>query len=114
VWATRTFPARLLGLEDRGHLGPGARADVALFDWPSGSEDRWPSQVKRCRILIKAGTVVVENFQLIRPDVPKIAWYRRTGAEPTALVDELCQYRSLRPENLWVSADAKAAALREI
>jgi formylmethanofuran dehydrogenase subunit A len=28
---TRAAPARLLGLADRGHLGPGARADVAVY-----------------------------------------------------------------------------------
>ncbi len=28
---TRAAPARLLGLKDRGHLGPGARADVAIY-----------------------------------------------------------------------------------
>jgi hypothetical protein len=108
LWATRTLPARLLGLADRGSLSPGARADVALFDWPEGAAERWPGQVSRCRTLIKAGTVVVENFQVVRPHVTKIAWYRRTGAESTALVDELCQYRSFRPENLWAPADLES------
>ena len=28
---TRAAPARLLGLADRGHLGAGARADVAVY-----------------------------------------------------------------------------------
>ena len=28
---TRAAPAKLLGLTDRGHLGVGARADVALY-----------------------------------------------------------------------------------
>jgi formylmethanofuran dehydrogenase subunit A len=28
---TRAAPAKLLGLPDRGHLGAGARADVALY-----------------------------------------------------------------------------------
>jgi hypothetical protein len=108
LWATRTLPARLLGLEDRGSLAPGARADVALFDWPEGAAERWTGQIRRCRTLIKAGTVVVENFQMVRPHVTKIAWYRRTGAESTALVDELCRYRSFRPENLWAPADLEA------
>ena len=115
VETTRTLPARLLGLADRGHLGPGARADVALFDWPSKAvADQWPNQVRRCRTLIKAGTVVVENFHLVRPEVPKTAWYCRTGAESTALVDELCRYRSLRPENLWVSAEVEAVDWMEV
>jgi hypothetical protein len=114
VWATRTLPARLLGLADRGHLGFGARADLALFDLPPEAEDRWPSQVRGCRTLIKAGEVVVEQGRLVRPEAPKAAWYRRTGAEPTALVDELCQYRSFRPENLWRLEDLAGAAWVEV
>jgi formylmethanofuran dehydrogenase subunit A len=115
VGATRTLPARLLGLADRGHLGPGARADVAIFDWPQGvAEDRWPEQVRRCRTLIKAGTVVVDNFRLVRPKVSKDACFRRTGAESTTLVDELCQYRSFRPENLWLLGDLEGAAWVEV
>jgi formylmethanofuran dehydrogenase subunit A len=114
VWATRTLPARLLGLADRGHLGPGARADVALFDWPAGARDHWPDQVRRCRTLIKAGTVVVENFSLVRPEVPKGTWYCRTNAEPTPLMDEVCRFRSFRPENLWVLDDLTAARWMEV
>lgn len=114
VWATRTLPARLLGLADRGHLGIGARADVALFNLPPEAEDRWPHQVRRCRTLIKAGTVVVENGKLVQPDVPKAAYYQRTGAESTPLVDELCQYRSFRPENLWRLGDLEGAAWLEV
>jgi formylmethanofuran dehydrogenase subunit A len=108
---TRTLPARLLGLADRGHLGPGARADVALFDLPAGGAlAQWPDFVGNCRTLIKGGLVVVEDGQLIRPEVAKATWYRRTGAEPTSLAAELCQYRSLRPENLWVPGDMEGAA----
>jgi formylmethanofuran dehydrogenase subunit A len=87
VWASRTLPARLLGLADRGHLGPGARADVALFDLPAGAEDDWPQRTKRCRTLIKAGVVVVEDSRLVCPEVPKAVCFRRTGAEPPPLVD---------------------------
>ncbi len=108
LWATRTLPARLLGLADRGHLGAGARADVACFDWPAGAGDRWPEQVRRCRTLIKAGVLVVENSCLVRADVPKAAWYRQTGAEATPMVSELCQFRSFRPENLWAAAETGA------
>ena len=28
---TRAAPAKLLGLDDRGHLGPGALADIAIY-----------------------------------------------------------------------------------
>src|SRR5207237_9566741 len=35
---TRAAPARLLGLADRGHLGPGAAADVAVYRWQADAE----------------------------------------------------------------------------
>ncbi|MBI4795436.1 MAG: amidohydrolase family protein, partial [Deltaproteobacteria bacterium] len=103
VWATRTLPARLLGLADRGHLGPGARANVALFDLPPDTpSSQWVKGLSRCHTLLKAGEVVLENFELVQPEAPKATYYRRTGAIDGPLLAEICQYRSLRPENLWV------------
>ncbi|MFW6112710.1 MAG: amidohydrolase family protein [Thermodesulfobacteriota bacterium] len=114
ISATRTLPARLLGLADRGHLGPGARADIALFDLPQDAEDRWPEHVKICRTLIKSGTVVVEEGRLTQVEAPKAACYRRTGAQSTPLVEELCQFRSFRPENQWRLEDLEGAAWAEV
>jgi formylmethanofuran dehydrogenase subunit A len=103
VWATRTLPARLLGLTDRGHLSPGARADVALYDLPPEAPvSEWSRHLTRCRTLIKAGEVVRDNFSLVKPDVPRAAYYRASEAAAGPLWTELCQYRSLRPENLGV------------
>jgi len=103
VWATRTLPARILGLADRGHLKNGARADVAIFDLAPDTPSRnWVKGLRRCRTLIKAGEVVIENYHLVQPETPKATYYRRTGAAPGPLLAEICQYRSLRPENLWV------------
>ncbi len=113
VWATRTLPARLLGLADRGHLRPGARADVAVYDLPAGEEDRWPPRVRRCRLLLKAGNLVVDNYRMVGRGVPKALCFRRTDAEATPLADELCQYRSFRPENLWPPADLEGVAWME-
>jgi len=103
VWATRTLPARLLGLADRGHLKNGARADVALFDLaPDTPASRWAEGLSRCHTLLKAGEVVLENFELVQPEAPKATYYRRTGAADMPLLAEICLYRSIRPENLWV------------
>lgn len=110
AWATRTLPARLLGLADRGHLGPGARADVALFDLPPDTpSSQWAQSLSRCHTLLKAGEVVIENFDLVQPETPKATYYRRTGAEEGPLLAELCQYRSFRPENLWVADELGGA-----
>jgi formylmethanofuran dehydrogenase subunit A len=114
IWATRTLPAKLLGLADRGHLAPGARADIALFDLPPDADRGWPHQVGGCQMLIKSGTVVVENGSLVHPDAPKAACYRRTGAGSTPLVDEMCQFRSFRRENQWRLAELEGAAWVEV
>jgi formylmethanofuran dehydrogenase subunit A len=108
--ATRTLPARLLGLTDRGHLGPGARADVALFDLPpDSSAGGWARSLSRCRTLLKAGTVIIEDFELVRPDAPKATYYRRSGGAEGPLLAEICHYRSFRPENLWVAVELGGA-----
>jgi len=98
--ATRTLPARYLGLADRGHLQPGARADVALYDLPQTGG--WPESCRRCRLLLKAGHVVVQNFTLVQPEAAKVTYYRRGPGTPNKLATEFCRQRTLRPENLRV------------
>ncbi len=103
VWATRTLPARLLGLADRGRLSPGARADVAIYDVPAyAPPGQWHHYLGRCRTLLKAGEVVVDNFSLVNPEAPRATYYRQTGAAATPMLAEICQFQSLRRENLWV------------
>jgi formylmethanofuran dehydrogenase subunit A len=106
AWATRALPAKVLGLEDRGHLKPGARADVALYDIPEQASDQaLLSSLGRVHTLIKAGEVVIDNFQLVKPQVARAVYFRRTGAQATALLADICQYRSFRAEHLWVEND---------
>ena len=103
VWATRSLPARLLGLEDRGRLSLGARADVAIYDLPADAPPgQWRHYLGRCRTLLKAGEVVVDNFSLVNPEAPRATYYRQTGAAATPMLAEICQFQSLRRENLWV------------
>ena len=55
---TRAAPARMLGLADRkGHLGPGADADIAIY---APQADR-RAMFSRPRWVLKAGEVVVED-----------------------------------------------------
>jgi formylmethanofuran dehydrogenase subunit A len=61
---TRAAPARILGLRDKGHLGPGADADVTIYT---------PNADKRAmfelpRYVIKGGQLVVEQGE-IRQDL---------------------------------------------
>jgi formylmethanofuran dehydrogenase subunit A len=101
--STRTLPARILGLPDKGHLGPGARADVALYELPApGTVSAWPESFRRCRLLFKAGKLVVQNGVVINAPVPKTTYYRQTRTEPNQLVNDICRGYSFRLENLRV------------
>ena len=59
---TRAGPARLLGLSHKGHLGPGADADVTVY---AADADR-AKMFAAPRYVIKGGTIVVEEGQLRR------------------------------------------------
>jgi formylmethanofuran dehydrogenase subunit A len=71
---TRAGPARLLGLEHKGHLGPGADADVTIYDENADREEMFATP----RYVIKGGEVVVRDGgivvalagDLLRVDVP--------------------------------------------
>jgi formylmethanofuran dehydrogenase subunit A len=104
IRATRTLPARLLGIEDRGRLSLGARADVAIYDLPAAAPPgQWQYYLGRCRTLLKAGELVVDNFGLVNPQVAKATYYRQTNAEATKFLMEISQFQSCRWENLWVT-----------
>ncbi len=58
---TRAAPARLLGLSDRGHLGPGARADIAVY---RDARNR-TAMFSHARLVMKDGRVVVEDGTVV-------------------------------------------------
>jgi len=60
---TRAAPARMLGLERKGHLGPGADADITIY---SPDEDR-QRMFELPRYVLRAGEVVVENGEIRNP-----------------------------------------------
>jgi formylmethanofuran dehydrogenase subunit A len=70
---TRAAPAQLLGLTDRGHLGAGARADVAIYE----------DDADRAR-MFRAAALVLKDGELIVRDgrVTKYRWGRALTVEP--------------------------------
>jgi formylmethanofuran dehydrogenase subunit A len=58
---TRAAPARLLGLADRGHLAPGALADVAVYD---DIPDR-TAMFRSARRVFKSGALVVRDGAVV-------------------------------------------------
>jgi formylmethanofuran dehydrogenase subunit A len=57
---TRAAPARMLGLAHKGHLGPGADADIAIYTPDENKETMFALP----RYVIKAGETVIENGEL--------------------------------------------------
>lgn len=60
---TRAGPARILGLKNKGHLGPGADADVTIYTPHENKEVMFEMP----RVVIKSGQVIVEQSEMRDP-----------------------------------------------
>ena len=54
---TRAGPAKILGLEQKGHLGPGADADITLYQ----SDDDRLRMFQFPRYVVKAGQIIIDD-----------------------------------------------------
>ena len=59
---TRAGPARALGLKNKGHLGPGADADITVYDEMEDKEAMFNAP----RYVVKSGNVIIENHEFCR------------------------------------------------
>ena len=57
---TRAGPARILGLKHKGHLGPGADADITIYT-PDANQE---TMFELPRFVIKAGRIIVEQGEI--------------------------------------------------
>ncbi len=78
---TRAAPARLLGLKDRGHLAPGALADVAVY---ADLADR-TAMFRAADMVFKSGELVVRGGKVVssprgRTQVVRPGYDRQIGA----------------------------------
>ena len=64
---TRAGPARILGLMNKGHLGPGADADITIYT----PNDNKEVMFEMPRIVIKAGQVIVEQGEIRHTPIGK-------------------------------------------
>ncbi len=63
VIITRAGPARMLGLKNKGHLGPGADADITIYL----PDDDKQKMFETPTVVIKNGTVIVNRGELCQP-----------------------------------------------
>jgi formylmethanofuran dehydrogenase subunit A len=59
---TRAGPARILGLKDKGHLGPGADADITIYTPDANQETMFALP----RMVIKSGEIIVDQGEIRR------------------------------------------------
>lgn len=64
---TRAGPARILGLKNKGHLGPGADADITIYT-PDPNQER---MFELPRMVIKSGKIMVEQGEIRDPLIGK-------------------------------------------
>jgi len=77
---TRAAPARILGLKDKGHLGPGADADITIYNLKPEEVDASKDHalVKKAlsiaKYTIKGGVVVSEEGQIQATPAGRTFW----------------------------------------
>jgi formylmethanofuran dehydrogenase subunit A len=80
VVMTRAGPARALGLENKGHLAPGADADVAVYSIdpksvdPSADYGKLLKSFSSASYVVKEGEIVVNNGRIARPTQGRTFW----------------------------------------
>jgi formylmethanofuran dehydrogenase subunit A len=70
---TRAAPAKLLGLTDRGHLGPGAIADIAVYT----EQKNKTAMFAGADLVFKSGELVVRDGKVVR-----VTWGRCYHVDP--------------------------------
>jgi formylmethanofuran dehydrogenase subunit A len=100
---TRAGPAKVLGLKHKGHLGPGADADIAIYPKIGDPKEMF----SRPRYVLKGGEIVAEAGKIVI-DKPGRTFYVTPGYDrqiETAIRDEFEQYYTVSFENYPVQLD---------
>jgi len=92
---TRAGQAKALSLTQKGHLGVGADADVAVYNVnpeqvdPSKKYKTVRRAFKRAAYTIKGGEIVAKDGQIVRPIFGKTFWVDVKTSLPTEVNDDL-------------------------
>jgi formylmethanofuran dehydrogenase subunit A len=112
---TRAGQAKALGLKNKGHLGVGADADIAIYNFNSETMD--PSRkykalrraFKRAAYTIKGGQVVVKDGEVLKHIEGATMWLDVQTGEEAKITEEMKrrfkEYWTVEFENYPVSED---------
>ncbi len=99
---TRAGPARLLGLRRKGHLGVGADADVAIYEF---REDDVEGSFSRAKYVIKDGEIVVKDGRVVREHWGRTLWVSPPGELPEDAKADFEKYYTVSLENYPVEPE---------
>lgn len=104
---TRAAPARILGIPDLGHLGPGARADITVYRDERDRERMFSTP----EYVFKHGEVVVRDGRVV-----KVVWGRYHRVRPAydhgiegRLRDYFDRFQTIKAEHLRITEDEMTA-----
>jgi len=92
---TRAGQAKALGLKNKGHLGIGADADIAIYNVnpetvdPSRKYKTVRRAFKRVGYTVKGGKLVVKNGEILRHVEGATMWLDVQTSEPVKISDEM-------------------------
>jgi formylmethanofuran dehydrogenase subunit A len=112
---TRAGQARALGLKNKGHLGVGADADIAIYNVnpetidPSRKYRTVRKAFKRAAYTIKSGDLVVKDGLVFKHVDGRTMWLDVKVSEPARITDDMKrrfkEYWTVEYENYPVSED---------
>jgi len=100
---TRAGPAKSLGLRQKGHLGPGADADITIYPKDSDPKEMFAHP----RYVIKAGEIVAQDGRIVQ-DRPGRTFYVAPGYDrqiESAIREDFEKYYTVSFENYPVQLD---------
>ena len=110
---TRAGTAKVLGLKDKGNLGVGADADVAIYNVnpaevdPSVDYMRYVEAFRRAAYTIKEGEIVVKNGEIVKVVDGRTHWVKVDSASEYAVSEDMkkrfSDYWTVQFENYPVS-----------
>lgn len=98
--ATRAGPAKRLGLENKGHLGVGADADIAIYDF---DENDIESSLSRAKYVIKDGELVVKDGEVVKDKKGKTLCADVDAELTDEMQEEFSDYYTVQLNNYPVS-----------
>jgi formylmethanofuran dehydrogenase subunit A len=92
---TRAGQAKALGLKNKGHLGVGADADIAIYDADPEKTDSSRKYravrkaFKKAEYTIKDGKIVVKHGEILKHVEGATMWLNVQSSEPARMTDEM-------------------------